>query len=169
MNCTLFFRLISIPLKKISLNMYDNKKDRMKKIIILGVFTSVIMLTACGQKENVPEQVKIAFEQKFPNASRIDWDKETVNEWEVEFKMDSKEYSANFDEQGNWKKTEYKIGKSDIPSAVKATLDKEFKDYKIDSSEIEETVNGKTYEFELEKGELDIDVVISPEGKVLKK
>jgi len=135
--------------------------------MILMVFVSTMAFTACGQKSDVPAKVKTAFEQKFPNATKVSWDKENAKEWEAEFKMEGKEYSANFDADGNWKETEYEIRKSDIPTAVKSTLDKDFNGYKIEEAEISETSDGTVYEFELEKGKSEIEVAISPNGKLV--
>ena len=137
--------------------------------MILMVFISTMTVTACGQKTNVPAKVKTAFEQKFPTAKKVKWDKENEIEWEAEFKMNSKEYSANFNSDGKWMETEYEIKKSDIPSAVKSSLDSDFKGYKIEEAEISETADGKVYEFELEKGKTDIEVAISTDGSILKK
>jgi len=137
--------------------------------MIVMLLISTMAFTACGQKENVPAKVKTAFEQKFPHATNISWDKENATEWEAEFKMDGKEYSANFDANGNWKETEYEISKSEIPAAVKATLDKDFKGYKIEEAEISETSAGTVYEFQLEKGNTEMEVAISPNGKLIKK
>ena len=119
----------------------------MRNLMILMVLVSTMAFTACGQKENVPAIVKTAFDQKFPNATKVSWDKENATEWEAEFNMDGKEYSANFDANGNWKETEYEISKSDIPTAVKSTLDKDFDGYNIEEAEMSETSDGTVYEF----------------------
>jgi len=141
----------------------------MKSLIILVVLLSTMVFSACGQKSDVPAKVITAFTKKFPDAKKVSWDKENASEWEAEFKMNGKEYSANFDTDGNWKETEFEIEKSEIPSSVKSTLDKDFNGYKIEEAEISETANGKFYEFELEKGKTDIDVAILPDGKLVKK
>ena len=133
--------------------------------MILAVFS----FSACGQKKDVPVKTKTAFQQKFPTAQKVKWDKENATEWEAEFKMNGNEYSANFDNNGNWKETEYRINKSDIPSAVKSTLDKDFKEYKIEVAEVSETVDGKVFEFMIEKGDSDMEVVINSDGKLIKK
>ena len=137
--------------------------------MILMVLASTMAFTACGQKSNVPAKVKTAFTEKFPNATKISWDKENAKEWEAEFKMNGKEYSANFDNNGNWKETEYEVEKSDIPSDVKSTLDSDFNGYKIEEAEISETESDKVYEFQLEKGKTNIEVAISPDGSIVKK
>jgi hypothetical protein len=137
------------------------------KGLLLG---SVIVLSqvACAQ-ESVPTEVATAFSQKFPTAKNVKWDKETETEWEAEFKLDGKEYSANFTFEGVWQETEYEIKKSEIPAEVQATLTSEFGDFKMEESEISETAEGKVFEFILEKKETTLEVAISPTGKVIKK
>ena len=135
-------------------------------IAVAGIFN----LNACGQtSKDVPANIKTAFSKKFPKATKVKWEKENDKEWEAEFKINGKEYSANFNTNENWLETEYKIKKSEIPTAVINTLDNEFADYEIEETEISETVDGKVYEFELEKNETDMEVTIDPNGKVLKK
>ena len=131
---------------------------------------AVFSLAACAQKnKDVPEKVKISFNQKFPDATRIKWDKENAKEWEAEFKMNGKEYSANFSTSGTWKETGYKIEKSEIPADVKNTLDTEFNGYKIEEAYVSKTVEGKVYEIQLRFGETNIEVVITPDGKIARK
>ncbi len=141
----------------------------MKNLMILAVLLSTMTFTACGQKNDIPTKVKTAFEQKFPNANKVSWDRENANEWEVEFKMDGKEYSANFDNYGNWKETEHEINTNDITIPVKTTLENDFSDYKIEEAEISETTKGKVFEFQLKNDNLYIEVAILPNGKLLKR
>ena len=142
----------------------------MKTVKLLGIALLFTGFTACGQTgKDAPKEVQSAFAKKFPNAQKVKWDKESETEWEAEFKLNGKEYSANFNADGIWKETEYEIKESEIPALVKNTLDNEFAGYDIEESEISETVEGKVYEFELEKGETVIEVAISTEGKVVKK
>ena len=55
------------------------------------------------------------------------------------------------------------------PQAVKQTLDNEFAGYDIEEAEISETTDGKVYEFAIERGDSEMEVVISPDGMVVKK
>ncbi len=130
---------------------------------------SVLALSQACAQTNAPTEVTTAFSQKFPTAKKVTWDKENETEWEAEFKVDGKEFSANFTSEGIWKETEYEISEAEIPAAVKQTLNSEFADYKIEESEVSETVAGKVYEFALEKGESELEVGIAPDGKVMKK
>ena len=142
----------------------------MKNLSILFAFTLLVGFSACAQsKKEVPSKVKTAFNQKFPNATKIKWDKENDTEWEAEFKMNGKEYAANFDEDGTWIETEYEIEISELPAFVQSTLNTEFKDFKIEEAEVSETANGKVYEFEIEKGKIEKEVAIDLNGKVIKQ
>lgn len=142
----------------------------MKNLFLMLAVVAMFSLNACAQKnKDVPEKVKTSFNQKFPDATRIKWDKENAKEWEAEFKMNGKEYSANFSTDGTWKETEYKIEKSEIPADVKNTLDTEFKGYKIEETEVSKTPENKVFEIHLKKGETKMEVAISPDGKVVKK
>ncbi len=142
----------------------------MKNLLVLLFTLVMVIFTACGQKgKDVPSEVQTAFSQKFPDASKVNWGMENDNEWEAEFILNGVEYSANFDITGAWMETEYKIDPTAIPATVKATLDEEFGDYKIEISEVTETKDGKVFEFELKKGKEESSVSIDLNGIVLKK
>jgi hypothetical protein len=142
----------------------------MKSLVLLIAIAAIFSFNARGQaKEAVPENVKSAFSQKFPDATNVKWDKENATEWEAEFKIGGKKYSANFDNMGTWMETEYEINADEIPAAVKTTLDKDFTGYKIEESEVSETAKGKLYEFELEKAGEEIEAAIDMSGKIVNK
>jgi len=141
----------------------------MKNLMLITMILAVFSFSACGQKTNVPAKIKTAFDQKFPTAKKVKWEKENEKEWEAEFKMEGKDYSANFDANGNWLETEYEIEENEFPAAVQQTLDKEFSGYEIEEAECSEKANGKFYEFSIEKGETELEVLIAPDGTVIKK
>ena len=142
------------------------------KKFIIGLSLAALFgtgLFAYAGDGSVPTRVKEAFAKKFPQAKKVKWDKESDSEWEAEFKMDGVEYSANFLEDGTWKETEHEIKTGEIPDMVQAMLHTEFKGYEIEEAEISETSDGLTYEFEMEKGEKDLEVRIDARGKVIEK
>lgn len=141
----------------------------MKNVLLIAVIAT-LSLGACGQSnEKVPEKVQKAFTQKFPNAQKVKWTEENEEEWEAEFRMKGMEYSANYDEEGNWKETEHEIRKSEIPGVVNRTLESEFGSYKVKESEISETAKGKVFEFQLKKSGTKKEVAIDANGKVVNK
>lgn len=138
-------------------------------ILSIGVMFSA---SACAQEhseKDVPAAVKTAFAQKFPEAKKVSWDMEDETEWEAGFKLDGKEYSANFLTNGMWQETEYEIKKSDIPEAIKQTLVKDFDGYEIEEAELSETKEGKLYEIAVEKGEEEWELVFDMKGKLVEK
>lgn len=142
----------------------------MKKVKLLGAAILFTGFTACALTgKDAPQPVQTAFAAKFPTVQRVKWDKENETEWEAEFRMNGKPYSANFTNDGAWKETEHKISTTEIPAAVKTTIDKEFTGYEIEEAEVSETAAGTVYEFELEMKETKMEVAIAPDGKVVKK
>ncbi len=141
---------------------------------IIKGFLSVLLsigLFAFGtvQGDKVPQKVKEAFQKKFPTVSSVDWEKESENEWEAEFKMNKIEYSANFLKNGTWVETEHELPKKDIPKYIYNSLMTEFPGYEIEEVEISETIDGSFYEFEIERKNLTMEVVIDKNAKIVKK
>ncbi|MBN2348307.1 MAG: PepSY-like domain-containing protein [Bacteroidales bacterium] len=138
-------------------------------VLIVGAFV-IISFGARGQTvKDVPAKVQTAFSEKFPDATKVKWTKENDTEWEAEFILNGKEYSANYTNSGTWMETEYEVNPSNLPAVVKATLDKEYAAYKIVESELSETTSGIIYEFGLKKCEEEIEVTISPDGIIIQK
>ncbi len=144
----------------------------MKNLILFTLLSITSSMQSYAQKNNsekIPETVLNAFNQKFPNAKKVEWEMENDKEWEAEFKMNGKEYSANFSVIGEWLETEYEIKESQIPKEVRSILDQNFKDYEIEEAEITETAAGSSYEFEIEVDEEEFEVVINAQGELTKK
>ncbi len=142
----------------------------MKNLILVIAVSALISLNLSAHtNENVPATVKTAFSQKFATATDVKWGKESETEWEVEFKLDGKSYSANYDLKGEWLETEYAITANEIPAAIKTIVDKEYAGYKIKESEISETAKGKVYELEMVKGKKKVEVAFDMNGKLIKK
>ena len=142
----------------------------MKYLVLVFAAASLISVIACAQNaKDLPEKVKTAFDQKFPGARKVKWGKENATEWEAEFALNSKEYSANFNVDGNWLETEYEIGEEEIPAAVTKTLDKEYPGYKLIESETSETAKGKLYEFEIKTGKGKMEIAVNADGTFFKK
>lgn len=139
--------------------------------MLTALSLTVCLAQAQKLKENeLPAAVKDSFTKRFPKASGVSWSKENPTEFEAEFKSNGSEQSANFDQTGKWIETETEIKKSALPANVKAAVEKEFAGYKINEAEKTETfADGTFYEVEIEKGELNYEVQISTDGKVIKK
>jgi hypothetical protein len=144
----------------------------MKNLMLITVLLVAFSMQSCAQKsdsKDVPEKVLSAFNAKFPDAKKVEWDMEKDTEWEAEFKWNGKEYSANFSTDGEWRETEYEIKETEIPSNIRAILDQNFSDYEIEEPEVADTPSGKSYEMEVEVGEEEYEVTIDPKGNLTKK
>ncbi len=147
----------------------------MKKITIIAMLVSVTVIVYSQAQEKakkvvVPEVIKQAFVKKFPNAEKVGWSMESPTEYEAEFKLKGVETSSNFDQQGKWLVTETEIKSSQLPAAIQAILKKDFAGYKVEESEkIETSASEVFYEVALEKGESNLEIKFSPDGKIMKR
>lgn len=143
----------------------------MKRIVMFSAVLAVtVEMMACNQQKEAPKVVLESFVGHFENAQNIKWNQEKPNEWEAEFTMNTIDYSATFDQNGNWLETEHKIDKSELPEEVALSINESYADYSIEETEMVETPQIKTaYEVTIESGEEDIVLVIDTTGKILKK
>jgi hypothetical protein len=140
----------------------------MKNLIILIALFSLISFSACSQK-NPPENIKKEFSQKYATAKSVKWNSEKPNEWEAEFKMNGKNMSACFDNEGKWMESEAEVSVKDLPAEVTNTLKNEFSGFKTKEISTVENPEMKGFEFALKNKETEITVIIGADGKVLKK
>ncbi|MBS1543377.1 MAG: PepSY-like domain-containing protein [Bacteroidetes bacterium] len=143
----------------------------MKNLLIQSALLLIVSQSFAQQMKDgdVPVAVRQAFSQKFPKAKEVKWSKESNTEYEAEFKGESANQSSNFDSSGKWLITETEISTKSLPTAVQATLKREFSGYKIEESELAQTPDrGTFYELELEKGQEAIVAQIDANGKTLK-
>lgn len=146
----------------------------MKRILLLIVFSVSLSYTIVAQKissTDVPPVVAETFKSKFSIAEKVNWSLD-YDKYKAEFKVSKSQYSATFDKDGKWLKTETYLKPSDLPKSAKENLTKEFgelSDYKIEDPEKVETKDGINYEMEVRKGELTYRIVISEKGEILSK
>ena len=141
----------------------------MKKIIGLLAILLVAGTSAFAQKitaDKVPAAVKQAFQTKFPKATAAKWEMEK-KDYEVGFKLNGTEGSANFDATGKWLETETEIKYEALPQAVKATITNKFAGYKAgETNKVETPDKGVLYEVGLSKGTEKIEIQFTKEGEV---
>jgi hypothetical protein len=141
----------------------------MKKIICV-LLPAALSMAACAQKipaDKVPAAVSSAFDNKFPDATKVRWDKEDEG-FEANFRLKGEEVSALFGTAGNWLETETEMEPGALPGAVRRTLGAEFAGYDVEEASRIEKANGETsFEAEAEKGEETLDIILTPDGKVL--
>jgi len=142
----------------------------MNKVNSIVVVICSILLLSCGTKKkevDVPQKVKDAMKERFPDATNITWDKETAFEWEADFKMYENKYSANFDPDGNVLVMEYDMKIKDLPPPIVKDIDSSFEGYQIKKAEHAEKGNDHFFEIELVKSNKLLEVVYDENGHML--
>lgn len=147
---------------------YYFKSIKMKKITLL--FTAIMFVSATSVCQvNVPDAVKTAFNNKFPNATQVKWEKENKKELEANFKMNDTDVSANFGLDGSWVETETTIPTSELPAAVSNTVNKKYPGAIYGKTEKIEKPGGVTkYEVNIKLNRKKIELELNPDGSIVK-
>ncbi len=133
-----------------------------KSVFIIAVLA--ISIVACAQTP--PKSVSDNFNSKFSGATKVKWEQEEENEWEAEFKMNGEEMSASFDNAGKWLETEKELKKNELPATVLDAVNTEYAGYKIEEAAEIEKPDFKGYEFGIEKGEEELEILVSADGSI---
>lgn len=103
---------------------------------------------------------------QYPEARIIDTEKEH-SQTEVDIIHEKKSKEVVFNTQNQWINTHYDVLKNEVENNVLQALNQsEYANYIIDDIEKYETANGHYYLFELEKGEMEINLKIDTEGQI---
>ncbi|MEI6522434.1 MAG: PepSY-like domain-containing protein [Bacteroidota bacterium] len=139
----------------------------MKKLVVFSL-TFMISLFSFAQKikENeLPEDVKTAFKNIYPQTKAEKWEKEG-NNFEAEFKHNKIEQSVLFDAQGNILETEIEIEKNKLPNTVLEYVKTNYKGHSIkEAAKINDSKDAVFFEVEI-KG---MDVIFDSNGKFLRE
>lgn len=104
--------------------------------------------------------------KQYPGARIIDMEKK-YGQTEVDIIHEKKSKEVVFDPQNQWINTHYDVLKNEVENNVLQALNQsEYANYSIDDIEKYETANGYYYLFELEKGEIEIDLKINTKGQI---
>ncbi len=147
----------------------------MKSTLLVTGLVALFALTFTAMTfpfHNVPQKVKDAFAEKFPNAENVKWERESATEFEVEFTLDGKKMEAEFKTDGTWKETETEIKAADLPQQVRSAIDKHIPGASIHEAEMLDLPEvGEAYEVEMKQGRSskEMEVVFGPDGRVLNK
>lgn len=136
----------------------------MKKIICIAI----ACMCLCGvsiAKCKPPENVIKAFNQKFPSATDVEWDKENSHEFEASFKLKDQKYSANYSNAGEWLETESPLSYEQLPEKVKNTFKSSYPKAEVEGvSKIENHKGEISFEIEIEKLLRDKEVFFNDQG-----
>jgi hypothetical protein len=122
--------------------------------------------------QKVPGNIKSALQAQFPEAQNVKWQQDLAGNYEAEFKVGKNENSVTFNADGQWLGNEIEMEWIEIPTAVRQTVLINFKGYKIKESErVNSSDNPEVnfYAIELQKKKDKMEVLLSEDGKIVKK
>lgn len=138
-------------------------------LYVLAATMLIVDVLAQGHAPLIPLKVKEEFKRKFPRAEKASWDKEK-NTFEVNFILEAKKYSVNFDRDGHLTETEMEIAISDVPQKIQERMKQEYPDSKITAvAKITDLHNQVTYELEIKRQKKTVELFFSALGERIKK
>jgi uncharacterized protein YceK len=132
--------------------------------IAVGSFPLISVFSGCGSV-NVPQAAKNSFNQKYPQATNVSWEKEKGN-YEANWGGTSKEdNSVLYSPEGNFMEIAKAIPPAELPAPSTAYVKAHYKGVAIDEASIvTDSSNNQTYEAEIN----DKDLVFDKDGNYIK-
>ena len=139
----------------------------MKKVLFASLAFTFLMMVVYAQKSiSVPTAAKIAFMHKYPEASKVTWEKEKGN-YEANWGGKSGEdNSAMFTPAGNFVELVVAIKVSELPASIAPYVKAHFNGATVsEAGKVTDAKGKQTYEAEI-KGK---DLIFDLNGKYLGK
>ncbi|WP_170845800.1 PepSY-like domain-containing protein [Parapedobacter composti] len=146
----------------------------MKKILFgLAVFCMAGMSAAAQDMHwrEVPAIVLNAFQQQFPKARQVAWERKRDGHYEAEFNTGllGRDHKAFISQEGKVLRYEEEIASYALPDAVKQRINSEFAGYRIEEAKRVTVGDRVSYAVELESRNGDLKVEFEPDGKIRKE
>ncbi len=151
---------------------------KIKNRVLTVLIATLVLPAFSAQAEKiprpeVPEAVVKMIKKEHPKAKLIEIDKEVhFGEvlYEVKYKINGVKFETLFTPNGENFGEEIEIPLSELPQAIVKTLEKTFKQLKIDKVEKIVAPDGRVeYEVDVEGDGQEWEIELSPEGKILLK
>ncbi len=114
----------------------------------------------------VPQAITDAINEMYPGATVLEFDSEKTG-FEVDILHNNIYKDVYFNTGNEWLYTEWDIKEVNLPAIImNAYKASEYKDYRIDDIDVIENPAGISYVLELEKGNDEVKMTISAEGKI---
>ena len=145
------------------------KKSAMKKMTIL--LLTVFAFSSCDindQKVELNKSVKEFIEERYEGATILKAETESPGSIEVEFIHEGRKKEAYFNKRTDeWIYTIWDVTIGEVPEVVNETVRNNYPGYAIDDINYVERKNLEYFEFEFEKGIIEITRHITPDGELL--
>lgn len=114
----------------------------------------------------VPQAITDAINEMYPGATVLEFDSEKTG-FEVDILHNNIYKDVYFNTGNEWLYTEWDIKEVNLPAIImNAYKASDYKDYRIDDIDVIENPTGISYVLELEKGNDEVKMTISSEGKI---
>lgn len=136
----------------------------MKKYFLIALFFWVSMAAA----QNAPDLVQKAFDERFPGASDVNWEKEIPRGWIAEFVWNSQNMKVNYTLNGVWVSSQTQIPQTEIPENVYATINSFYPDWKIVlATKIESGTGDPLYKAAIQKEMQLQEIILKSDGTLM--
>ena len=150
-----------------------NREIMKTKQLFIGLSLLIGGFTSCDNNDDnnyIPEQqILVAFESKYPNAKKVEWDKK-FQYHVADFYENGREVEVWLDNMGNWVMTEINILFNSLPESVKSSFhSSEYASWKLeDVVKLEKNEMASVYIIEVERGKEDLNLYYDEEGTLIK-
>ncbi len=140
----------------------------MKKLFPI-LLMAIFAFAACDDDDDIAvnDTIKGFIEQKYTGAQILFAEVEENGLIEVDINHDGRRKEVYFNKDNKWVYTTWDVTIGGVPDVVKDAVQNLYPDFTIDDIDYVERESGDHYEFDLEKGETDIVVLVSPDGTIL--
>ena len=139
----------------------------MKKLLPI-LFLSLAALWACDEVNiAVNDNIRDFIEQKYEGAKILYAEKEFNGEIDVEIIHNDTRKDVKFNRREEWISTTWDVPVSQLPDVVRERVQDSYPEYRIDDADYIETPAGDRYKLEIEKGEWDRTIFVTPDGIIL--
>lgn len=128
----------------------------------------ICLLLSTLSCEMVNENVKAAFNQKYPNAENVRWNIDKNLYLEAKFELDGKKLRADFKKSGDWVETEQNIKYKDLPKPIKDAIKVDYDKSKIvEIEKVDSAKKGLFYDVEFKKNGGKVDIEFNELGIII--
>jgi hypothetical protein len=142
----------------------------MKKLIFVMccLFCAMVSYGQDIKETEVPSVVLNTFKQQYAKAMDVEW-KLKAGIYKVEFEIGKDEHELWLEKTGKVIKHKEEIKATQLPQEVIATINKDYKGYKIHDPSKTDNAGIVTYKLELKNATSELDVTFDKSGKVITK
>ena len=119
-----------------------------------------------GYLPQIPNKIGEMVKEMYPGAIILDVEMEK-GLYEVEIWHEGTKKEIMFDANFEWMYTKWDVSTRSLPQAVMSYIQNTYPGYKIDDAEMVTTPKTTYYEIELEKGNTEIELRITPDGEII--